>query len=562
MNTVYFDTETSGLSPFNDHITLIQILQNKEIMLTRAFTDDRKAELKDVLENNLIVGHNLKFDLKFLKQQFNIEPTHLFDTYIAEILISGGLKARQKGVATLDAVTKTRLNIELDKDEKLRLSFKSQELTPEQIKYAMMDVAVLPEIYKQQQSEITKLGIQRTFNIEMSALPAVVWLELSGLPLDLEALKKKEVEVKEKIIEAKTKIITILKESGFKSRYMSGYMDINIDSPKQLLEALQKIGLKVESTGDEVISSLKHPIGKAIKEYRKLNKLLTGFILKYPEHIHAVTGRIQPEFNQCGTNTGRFTSSKPNMQQVPKDKTIRALFKAPPGYKIVAADYSQIELRIMAEVSQEPKFLDIYRNNGDLHRLTASLILNKPATEITKEERQQAKAVNFGFVYGLGAESFKDKAKGDYDLDISIEQAQDFRNKFFGGYPVLNKYLRNIGNKAAAEEHIVNLSGRRVSFPPDLEGWEYENMGRNTPIQSLSADITKSAMGRLYLKLRRFQGLKFINSVHDELVFEVKDDDVKEVSGLIKTIMEEAGQEFIKTVPCIVEVAVEDSWQK
>jgi len=562
MNIIFFDTETTGLDHFQDKITLMQIKPGRGVRIVRNFSETKINEIKELLENNLIVGHNLKFDLKFLKQQFNIEPTHLFDTYIAEILISGGMKARQKGVATLDTVTKERINIELNKDVKLRLSFKGQELTTEQIKYAMMDVAVLPEIHKQQQSEITKLGLQRTFDIEMSALPAVVWLELSGLPLDLEALKKKEVEVKEKIIEAKTKIITILKESGFKSRYMSGYMDINIDSPKQLLEALQKIGLKVESTGDEVISALEHRIGKAIKEYRKLNKLLTGFILKYPEHIHAVTGRIQPEFNQCGTNTGRFTSSKPNMQQVPQDKSIRALFKAPPGYKIITADYSQIELRIIAEVSQEPKFLDIYKNNGDLHRLTASLILNKPASEITKEERQQAKAVNFGFAYGLGAESFKDKAKGDYDLDISMQQAQDFRNKFFGGYPVLNKYLRNIGNKAAAEEHIVNLSGRRVSFPPDLEGWQYENMGRNTPIQSLSADITKSAMGRLYLKLRRFQGLKFINSVHDELVFEVKEDDVKEVSGLIKTIMEEAGQEFLKTVPCIVEVVVGDSWQK
>jgi DNA polymerase I-like protein with 3'-5' exonuclease and polymerase domains len=561
MNTIFIDTETTGLDAFSDKITLIQIKQGNKIRLVKTLSEAKISEMRDVLENNLIVGHNLKFDLKFLKQQFNINPVNIFDTWIAEILISGGMKARQRGTTTLEAVTKDRLNIELNKDEKLRQSFKGQELTKEQINYAAMDVAVLPAIYKQQQTQLKEFGLENVFEIEMSCIPATVWLELSGLPLDMEGLKKVQDEIKKKIEAAEFKVKTILKESGNKNLDLFGLPAVNLDSPIQLLGVMRGIGLKIDSTGDEVISGIDHPIGKAIKEYRKQHKLLTGFILKYPGHINKVSGRIQPSFNQVGTNTGRFTSSKPNMQQVPHDKSIRALFKAGVGNKIITADYSQIELRIIAEVSQEPKFLEIYKNNRDLHRLTASLILKKPESDITKDERQQAKAINFGFAYGLGAQSFKEKTKNDYDIDISIEQAQEFRNTFFKNYPVLASYLHTAARTAAGQKQIRNKSGRIVRFDPGLEAWQYENMGRNTPIQSLSADITKTAMGRLYHKLKPFNA-KLINAVHDELVFEVQEDRVTEAAQIIKDEMEAAGREYLKSIPCIVEVVMGESWQK
>jgi DNA polymerase-1 len=424
-----------------------------------------------------------------------------------------------------------------------------------------MDVAVLPAIYKQQQTQLKEFGLEKVFEIEMSCIPATVWLELSGLPLDMEELKKVQGEIKKKIEDAELKVKTIIKESGYKNLDLFGLPFVNLDSPIQLLGVMRGIGLKIDSTGDEVISGIDHPIGKAIKEYRKQQKLLTGFILKYPGHINKVSGRIQPSFNQYGANTGRFTSSKPNMQQVPHDKSIRALFKAGVGNKIITADYSQIELRIIAEVSQEPKFLDIYRNNKDLHRLTASLILNKPEAEVTKEERQQAKAVNFGFAYGLGADNFKRGAKKNYDIEISIEQAQEFRNTFFKNYPVLASYLQTAARTASRQKQIQNKSGRRVKFERGLETWQYENMGRNTPIQSLSADITKTAMGRLYHKLKPFNA-KLINAVHDELVFEVQEDRVTEAARIIKDEMEAAGREYLKSIPCIVEVVMGESWQK
>lgn len=562
MNTIFFDSETSGLDPFNDKITLIQIKQDDKIRLIQSFTEPKIEELRGLLENNLIVGHNLKFDLKFLHQQFNINPKNLFDTWIAEILISGGMKARQRGTSTLEAITKQYLNIEMNKDETLRTSFKGkQPLTQEQIKYAALDVARLNKIHEIQQVKLKELGLEKVFEIEMSCIPATVWLELSGLPIDIEGLKKIGAETKEKVNAAELKVKTILKESGYRNLDLSGIPSVNLDSPLELFGALKAIKINVDSTADEVISMLEHPIGKAIKEYRKQQKLLTGFILKYPGHVHKVTGRIQPSFNQCGTNTGRFTSNNPNMQQVPKDKSIRGLFRSSNGSRIITADYSQIELRIIAEISQEPKFLEIYRTGGDLHRLTAALLLNKPEADVTKEERQQAKPVNFGFAYGLGSKSFREKAKKDYNIDISEEQAQEFRDTFFESYPVLERYLKTVAFGAAEDYQIRNNAGRIVKFPLGLERWQYENMGRNTPIQSLSADITKTAMGRLYCKLKPFNA-KLINAVHDELVFEVTEEHTEAAVKIIKEEMESAGREYLKSVPCIVKVSVGEAWQK
>jgi len=562
MNTIFFDSETTGLDPFYDKITLIQLNQDGKIRLIQTFTESKIEKLRGLLENNLIVGHNLKFDLKFLKHQFNIEPIHLFDTWVAEVLISGGMKARQRGAATLEVITKQYLNIEMNKGETLRTSFKGkQPLTQEQIKYAALDVARLNKIHEIQQVKLKELGLEKVFEIEMNCIPATVWLELSGLPIDLEGLKKIEKETKEKLEAAELKVKTILKELGYRNLDLYGLPAINLGSPIELLGALKAIKIDVNSTADEVISLIDHPIGKAIKEYRKQQKLLTSFILKYPEHIHKVTGRIQPQFNQYGTNTGRFTSNNPNMQQVPHEKEIRGLFKSNDGSTIITADYSQIELRIIAEISQEPKFLEIYKKGGDLHRLTAALLLNKPEAEVTKEERQQAKPVNFGFAYGLGAKSFREKAKKDYDIDISEEHAQQFRNTFFKSYNVLEKYLKTIAFKAAENYQVRNNAGRIIKFMRGLERWQYENMGRNTPIQSLSADITKTAMGRLYHKLKHFK-VKLINAVHDELVFEVPSEQAAIISQIIKEEMEAAGREYLKTVPCIVEISMGEVWQK
>ncbi len=242
MKPIYIDTETTGFDPYINKITLIQILQNDKIHLIQKLIPEKILEIKNILENNIIVGHNLKFDLKFLKHQYGIECLNIFDTYIAELVLSGGSKARTKGAATLEAVALKYTGIQLKKDQEVRTSFTNKTLTPEQIEYAAMDVAVLPEIYTKQQKELERLNLLNTFQIEMKCLPAVIWLELSGLPIDLEKLAQLKISTQIKINDAEEKIKKIFLEAGYKKMSLFGEeaISVNLNSPKDLLKTVSR----------------------------------------------------------------------------------------------------------------------------------------------------------------------------------------------------------------------------------------------------------------------------------------------------------------------------------
>jgi len=562
MKAIYFDSETTGLDPFTNQITLIQTYYDDKIRLIRP-KPDNISRLKNLLENNLVIGHNLKFDLKFLKHHYNIEPVHLFDTWLAEILLSGGQKAREKDVATLKAVAKEYTGIQLNKDLKMRESFKGGELTTEQIKYAAYDVGVLPLIYEKQQQRLKELNLNKVFETEMFCIPATVWLELSGAPIYVEGLKKLEITTKEKLEAARLQVLNILKDSGYKNLDLSGLPVVNLDSPDQLKSAIWKIGKEVESTDDSTLSGLDHPVGKALKEYRKYKKLLSAFLEKLPKHINPATGRIHANFNQYGTLAGRFSCSQPNMQQLPKDNNFRVLFKGSEGSKIITADYSQVELRILAEVSQEPKFIELFNKGGDLHKLTGSLVFNKPQEQITKGERDIAKIINFGLNYGMSWKGLQANLK-DSGINITETEAKAYIASFFINYNKVAEYLDSAGKFAVSNNFIRNKAGRIIKYKPASDEKERAFIfreGKNNPIQSLNADILKIAMGRLYRKLRAYD-IKLINAVHDELVFEVVGEQAEAAAQIIKEEMEAAGREFLKSVPVIVEVKVGEAWQK
>jgi len=338
---------------------------------------------------------------------------------------------------------------------------------------------------------------------------------------------------------------------------------VNLDSPAQLLKALKAIGIDAESTDESTLSALKHPAGRALKEYRNLRKLLNTFLEKLPKHINPATGRIHADFDQYGTLAGRFSCSKPNLQQLPRDKSIRALFKGNNGSKIITADYSQIELRILAEVSKEPKFIELFSNGGDLHKLTASLVFNKHLDQVSKEERNIAKTINFGLSYGMGGGGLQANLK-DNGIEISLDDAREYIDTFFKSYPKVKGYLDDAGQSAVRYSEIRNIAGRLIKYRPASDESERAAIlreGKNNPIQSLNADILKAAMGRLYRRLKPHKA-RLINVVHDELVFEVPCEHAETASKVVREEMETAGKEYLKSVPVIAEVTVGDVWQK
>jgi DNA polymerase I len=243
----------------------------------------------------------------------------------------------------------------------------------------------------------------------------------------------------------------------------------------------------------------------------------------------------------------------PNIQQIPRDRHFRACFSAPEGNKLVIADYSQIELRVVAELSKDERMINAYRNGEDLHRLTASLISGKPIEEVTKEERQSAKAMNFGLVFAMGAKGLQIYAKETYDVDMTLEEAEQFRNRFFKAYQGVAAWHKRLKNNPPRQSRTV--AGRKHVYRENAALAEL----CNTPVQGSAADIIKNALGRLVDRLSN-TNTKIVALVHDEIVLEAESEKADEVARILKETMESAGGEYLRLVPLLAEVQIADSW--
>lgn len=404
LNRLFIDTETTGLDPFTSNLILVQILAGTTGFLinvpkiTGTGTQTTSwRNIQRILEDKAIlkIGHNLKFDLKFLGQLLSTNHlgfVNFFDTYLAEELLLAGKGL--KGSSSLQSLAKKYLNLELDKTE--QTSFKNGELSTNQLAYAAKDVTVLGPIYERQSETLLKAGLSRIAEIEFSIIPAIAKIELAGIRIDLQRLK----ELKEKYIGRLQNLEQELDELILKA-CIPGQLSmfgpkINYNSAGQIKKTLYAFGFKVDNTDTETLEKIPHPFTQKLIQHRKASKLLSSFIEKLPQHVHPCTGRIHAEFFQLGTEAGRFTCENPNLQQIPKKQEWRDLFIAEECYKILTADYSQIELRILAEYSQDPAFLEAFQKREDLHTRTAAQMYRVPLSSVTKDQRNVAKTINFG----------------------------------------------------------------------------------------------------------------------------------------------------------------------
>lgn len=557
MLPLFLDIETDntngfGLDVFNSKIVTVQILLPTGEK--RIYKDPKKLDkLKPLLETNLVIGHNLKFDSKFLKHHLGITLYNVYDTYLAEIILSGGLYTGKNGVLKLSDLVFRYCGQKLSKEEQQGFRY-GVPLTDEQEQYAINDLKYLLEIFKQQQDKIKFLGLEAVIDIEMKALPAIVWLELSGIFVDRNRLNELQKEIEIRKDEAKQSLYELL-----------GTSKINLNSTRQLMIELNRLGIPVVNTQSTELTKFNHPIIKKLIEYKEAEKLLNTFVWNLPNYITKKTDRVHADFFQIGAKSGRLSCTKPNLQQQPS-KTLpewRTIFKATAGNKIITADYSQIELRILAQVSQDEEYIRAYKENTDLHKLTASKIFKKPIDEVDTKDRNMAKTVNFGIVYGMGALGLQEKLKGA-GIKVTENEATEIIKGYFEAYPGVAKYLRDIGTKGLKDLEVRSLSGRLMKFESPRNKKERSSIKReskNLPIQSLCADMIKIAMNNIFLKLEP-KGVKFINTVHDELVFECTEAQAEEVKDIVKEEMEKAGALFLTDVPCIAEVTISDTWEK
>jgi len=515
---------------------------------TQWVLDARKLELAPLFDllsatKPLLIGHNIKYDLTFLLNNYGFRPKRLFDTMVAYGVIYNGVESPY---VSLDALVRHYCGVELQKD--VRDSFASTygDLTDTQIKYSSEDVKYLIPIAEEQSDELNRDSLLRTAGLEFRTIPVVVELENNGIRLDQDtwlqvasdvALKAKEVEGElARVVGAKK-----LQESFFGD----AVYDVNPRSPQQMLRAFNDLGVDISDTRESTLSKLDHPLAKVLLKYRKLSKVASTYgknFLKFIEN----DGRIHATFNQLGAQTGRFSSSKPNMQNIPGDVAHRSCFVCDEGNMVITADFSQIELKLAAVLSGEPEMLAEYKKpKADLHALTGSKIFRVSLEELQPWQRQIGKHCNFGILYNISKYGMWRK------WNIPLEDGERYIQGFRESYPVLTAFMSGQSDVAIRNGFNTTKLGRRryYSIPPLTVEDYFKRMSHirressNFPIQGGAADIMKLSLINVCDRIPEVGG-RLINTVHDELVVEVPKDQVSIAVPIIYSSMEDAGREL------------------
>jgi DNA polymerase-1 len=505
-----------------------------------------------------IVGHNLTFDLSFAAANgaYIAHPKErLWDTMIAEKLLDCKeySEPHRHSLKELAAKVGIRLNKEHQTADWGGL------LTWDMLRYAAMDAYAAYVVYLSQRERIAGAGLGRAMAIEMGALPAIAAMRAWGVGVDGDAVKRDwdahlaEVERLEKKLEPYGREVEPSLNLGER---------LNWNRLELIKKVLHRQGLPADQTNEEALAPYKdHPFVATLLKWRevtKRGKLLAGLLEPARRG-----GRIYADWDALGAGTGRMTCSSPNLQQTPHG--LRAYIKPREGCVLVKADFSQIELRIAAALAKDRRMLQAFREGTDLHRLTASLILSKPLDQVGKEERQLAKALNFGLLYGMGAEGLQTYAATQYGVSLSLERATEYREKFFATYPDLAKWHRETGRtlreaKSRGEGGVVveTLAGRKRWVPADAL-----TAALNTPVQGTGADGLKAAVAVLYKRLleRGLLGeVRIVLLVHDEVVVEAPEPLAIVATHLLTEAMREGMEAIVKGVPIEVEAGIYADW--
>ena len=564
------DTETTDLDPLTSRLRLIQLAAPDKVFIVDldAFRngDFSKSEALAPLRRLLAdprpikIAHNAKFDAKFIKHNLGVDLGGLFDTLLASQLVSAGDIEERHG---LEAVANRYLNEAVDKTE--RLSNWEFELSEAQLEYAARDAAVLLPLREKLIERLRAESLVKVAQLEFECVMTVVDIELAGFYMHKDRWLDQLAIVDKRRTELAEQLQQVLAEESSQGSLFGGPQreDINLDSHQQLTQALNRLGIPVpDSTRNWKMQPLaaQYPVIATLLEYRTVQKALTSYGENMIELINPVTHRLHADFRQIGAPTGRFACTNPNIQQVPHAVEYRRCFSGhPEGRKLVIADYSQIELRILAEFSGDRGFSDAFNSGADLHRVTASQVFNTSLDQVTKEQRDFAKRLNFGVVYGIGAQRFA------LMTGVTTPEAENVLRRYFGTYRGLDTYLKEAANRAVSDRQARTASGRLVRFRYDENDRQQISMtqrnGKNTPIQGTSADILKRALKLLKEELAG-TGSKIVNIIHDEIVVESDAGEAEAIAEKVERVMCAAGEEYLKSVPVKVETEIADEWVK
>ncbi|HCG7658232.1 TPA: DNA polymerase I [Vibrio parahaemolyticus] len=524
-------------------------------------------QLKPILEDDAQakVGQNLKYDASVLAR-YGIEMKGIkYDTMLASYVYNSVGGKHDMDSLALRFLQHSCISFEqIAGKGKNQLTFNQIELE-QASPYAAEDADVTLRLHNRlfaniEQDEKLKSVYEE---IEMPLVPVLSRIERTGVLIDDMKLSAQSVEIAARLEELEQKAYEIAEQ------------EFNMNSPKQLQAILfEKMGLPVvkktpsgtPSTNEEVLQelALDYPLPKLILEYRGLAKLKSTYTDKLPKMINPSTGRVHTSYHQAVTATGRLSSTDPNLQNIPirneEGRRIRQAFVAPAGYKVLAVDYSQIELRIMAHLSGDQALLDAFRDGKDIHAATAAEIMGMSIDQVSSEQRRRAKAVNFGLIYGMSAFGLAKQ------LGIPRGEAQAYMDKYFERYPGVMQYMEDTRSAAADKGYVETIFGRRLHLPEiksrnGMRRKAAERAAINAPMQGTAADIIKKAMLLVdqWIQEEGNGRVKLLMQVHDELVFEVEESSLSEIESKVQKLMESAAE---LKVPLVAEAGHGDNWDQ
>lgn len=585
------DLETTGFSPILDKIRLWSINTGKNTYVIDVFKTGRPEVIIQAHRDTkaVVIGQNLKFDQSFLLYHYGLEFVAVFDTFRASRLMHNG---HQLGQGLFDGhnlwdLYRRELGINPETQDLGASDWSAGELTREQLEYAAEDAFRLPQLRDVMRPKLLNLGLARVAGIEFQVILAETAVELNGLFLDHKNWRELAAE---NTIQRDTMQGVLWNElpdpdnqmtlPGLQARW-------NLDSTQQMLASLQRLGIRLRVkdpvTGKERVQLIPDtaeitlamaqeafPVISKILKYREAATQVKMFGPEYLDFTNKVTGRLHPSYYPF-LLSGRYGISKPNLGQIPRDKRFRKCFRAEAGNKLVVCDYSNIEMRIVAEISGDEVLIKVFVDGKDAHRFTAALLSGKSEDQVSKPERQMAKPVNFGLIYGMMPPKLVLYALSGYGVKMSLKEATDYRNKYFERFAGVSRWhgrAQRDGQKAKAS---WSLAGR-LRY---LDTGDFYNEFYNNPVQSTGADGLKAALRCVYNRYRKLIGrpptlikdlpppsVRIVHHVHDEIVSEANDDKdlLQSVKHELEGGMKEGMQPLLKRVPVDVEAAIGDTW--
>ena len=571
-NTEYFafDTETTGIDPISAELVGMSfaLQENKAFYVPIPVERDKATRIvnkfKNALENtnSLKIGQNIKYDYIVLRNYGITVKGKFFDTMVAHYLLQPEQRHNMDYLAEVYLKYKT-IHIEELIGPKGKNQLSMRQVPIEKIsEYAAEDADITLKLKNVFEKELKKEGLEPLFySIEMPLIRVLAEMEITGVRVDTEALHQSSILLTEKVLQLEQEI------------YQLAGTEFNVSSARQVGEVLferLKIDEKAKktktgqySTTEEILEKLrsKHPIVGKILEQRGIKKLLSTYVNALPELINPKTGKIHTSFNQTVTATGRLSSSNPNLQNIPirdnEGREIRRAFIPDDRCLFFSADYSQIELRIMADLSEDPNMIEAFTSGKDIHAATAAKIYKIPIEEVTPDMRRKAKTANFGIIYGISVFGLSDR------LNIPRSEAKELINGYFETYPHINDYMDKSIQIAREKGYVETISGRKRMLPDInsknsiVRGYAERN-AINAPIQGSAADIIKIAMVRIFERFEKNEiKARMILQVHDELNFSVPENEIEIVERIVKEEMENA---YRLKVPLIADSGIGKNW--